>query len=448
MRVWHRVKQWIEPSQTSWVGTKVLWPERALCLHYQQTPQTSLAGKLCFCRMRIGRARDDGKDTVMQIDDAGTPQQHGQVKPRRNLEKYAGSALGVAMVLTSFLLVPLILSQTIGLGNTSAYFFLMALPGLFLGDRWGVHIIGLGMLISGWVNRTKLIYAVVGAIVIRGSGASPRVSWDSRKAKYSGTYAAIYEDGPTGSGMLRISRYTYLFAILILVGMALALMALSANGLPDWLVRFTTVILAVMLLKIVASYWYAQMLIGPKDQASLERLRVIHHLASGAAQGMRPRDYDIADLETLTSIPDGSTYELTGWLSMAERCLDIGDMDGAEQAITRATLIANPFHGNVASIAYRQAAFLAAHRDNDADAARIWLKQASSPAFEAYTDARVEAAILMAEGKLQEAHDTVLIGLASLDTTLEPGAAAFEEDLLGSILARIETAIAPDRAAS
>jgi hypothetical protein len=373
----------------------------------------------------------------MQVEETGTPR-HGKAKPRWSPEKVGGILIGIAMLLTVVVAVPVILHQTVGIGNYGLYFVAMIL-GVLLGTQLGAHIIGVGMLIVGWVFRARLIFAVVGALVVRGTDYSPRLTWDSRKWKYSGIYVATYGDRHPTMTTIRLQRYSHLIAIIPIAVMALAVVALSSIGMLDWMTRVAVVAVAIMFVGVVGSYFYAIAMPGLRDPASLERESALYQLATHEALGIRPQDFDSTSIETLVSIPDGSRYELGGWLIAAERALDLGDLDEADRAITRATLIASPLHSTLASSTYRDAAFLAAYRDNDAAAARIWLKQTTDPAFEEHTEARVEAAILLAEGELARAHETAMRGIAALDRTISPGSAALDEKYLKEILSRIDT---------
>jgi hypothetical protein len=81
----------------------------------------------------------------------------------------------------------------------------------------------------------------------------------------------------------------------------------------------------------------------------------------------------------------------------------------------------------------REAAFLAARMHSDPTAARQWIWGAHFTALERGFEQRVEAAVLLAEGKLEAALATARAALHDTRMWIVPGDAVYEMDLLRAI---------------
>jgi hypothetical protein len=114
--------------------------------------------------------------------------------------------------------------------------------------------------------------------------------------------------------------------------------------------------------------------------------------------------------------------------------LDRGDIEAAgtsiEQAFARRTSYGT---GNRAVILMERAYFLARF-GGDLVSARVWLDQGKHQAPKNWVRHRAEAAVLMAEGRLEEAAAQVNQGFLAIENPSHPGQARSERDWLHAIL--------------
>jgi hypothetical protein len=343
----------------------------------------------------------------------------------------------VAMLVGTFIVVPVILAQTIGTGNLLLFVFIIAPIGLIAGDYLMTWLHSLNTAVAGWITGARLRYVIVGPLVICGRGMSPRLRWEPRRTTYSGTYVGTYQQDLTGQETVQRERYAFMLTLIGVVALILLLAVLISNGSTHWLLRIMAVAVTSSTIKTVVSAKHILSAQRSPDRSYPERQVAADRLALDSALGIRPGDLDPSLLDQLTATADSSSYEVYGWLVQAERAMDRGDFADAERSLMRALVIVNIAQMTLMTSACLMAAFLAAYRDGDAATARVWQKLARSEAPELHTQARIEAAILMAEGNTQGAIETARQGLAALERSLDPGIAKLDETILQDILRRL-----------
>jgi hypothetical protein len=84
-----------------------------------------------------------------------------------------------------------------------------------------------------------------------------------------------------------------------------------------------------------------------------------------------------------------------------------------------------------------EAAYFEARYHAEAGTARRWLEQARGGIVERATRLRVEAAVLLAEGRKDEARVRILEGLRNVKNAMYLGSGRLEEVLLRSLLSTI-----------
>jgi hypothetical protein len=154
------------------------------------------------------------------------------------------------------------------------------------------------------------------------------------------------------------------------------------------------------------------------------------------AAGRRPREWDPAWIAQATSPADGSQDEAAACLMAYLWALDRGDVPAAGDRMARALTLLDQHPWAMRRSYYLEAAFFQARLRRDA-AARGYLDQvgATSGGLNGLQrELRAEAAVLLAEGRLEEAAGRARKGLAVAAEPWSLGAAQAEREWLEDIL--------------
>lgn len=157
--------------------------------------------------------------------------------------------------------------------------------------------------------------------------------------------------------------------------------------------------------------------------------------------GVRPADFSPKKIAAAIGVDDGSLNALYGHFNAYSHHADVGDFGRAQGHLDR--LVAEedqlpPFMRDMVRADY---AWLLAQPGGDVAAARAWLETAGKVEFDPATKLRAEAAVLLAEGRCDEAAVKAREGLVALETkSLSPVKSQFAAEALETILLRATSA--------
>lgn len=342
-------------------------------------------------------------------------------------------------------IAPLVLALTAGIGNILLFAFVLVPLGILAGSWLRLYLSGFGQIVGGRLAGFRLRHAIVGSWIVRGDDRQPRFQLNRRTAGYSGIWLGVKETPVRGEDLLRQRGFAVLVAGGIALLLAVGLGLLLAGGASGWFIRLLTITVVLVSVGSLISlqHWLADR--SAADAPALARMSALHALAVQSSDGIRPRDLDRKPIDELLMVADNSDFELHGWMISFDRALDQGDLEAAGRALDHARNIAGGRRNLLTAGVYRQAAFLAAWLDNDAEAANELLRKARHQAFSLHTQARIEVAVLLAAGDVEEATDMAMLTLQTLEDTLEPGMATLDEMLLNQILDRASAPATPEQ---
>lgn len=336
---------------------------------------------------------------------------------------------------------------------------LVALLGL---PAWWLVAVGFhefGHVVGGWMGGGRLLLYVVGPFMWRRTPAGLKFSWN-RQVNLSGGLAACL---PLDPGAVSANRFAVMIAggpvfSVVLAAMLAGVAWLLSVGEPGTMrallqhqavfgAALSLLIFAVTAMPAVAGGFksdgrrFFELLRG---DARSEQEKAMIVLTVSSLGGVRPADYDPALIARVTALRDGSLFDLYGHYSAFHHAIDCGEPGRAQAALDyvvagEGTLA--PFLRDAARCDY---AWLLARRTTDAVAARAWLDSAGALAFDPATRLRAEAAVLLAEGRKDEAATKAREGLVALETkSLSPVKSAFATETLEESLSEASEAAEP-----
>jgi len=302
-----------------------------------------------------------------------------------------------------------------------------------------------GHVLSAWLLRYRFLLFLAGPLKIERTRHGIRLRLNTSLKVFEGRASAI----PLDAQHLR-SRQLLFFAGGPLANLVQALILVMCSFWPGFILP----IAVVMMLRIAAFIAVtsfvgnlvplrtmdgllsdgANMLLLLKGGPPLERRRATTLLWMAVAAGQRPREWDIALLQEAMALPDGTPEDVAGCSYMYYWSLDMGDRAGARGLLERMLAA----HKDVARYQRRwlalEAAYFEARYHQNAGAARTWLAQTKGIKVDRCTRLRVEAAVLLAEGKQEEARICIQRGLAVAKNALYTGTERREETWLREML--------------
>jgi hypothetical protein len=147
-----------------------------------------------------------------------------------------------------------------------------------------------------------------------------------------------------------------------------------------------------------------------------DRLRAISSLLGRVTAGIRPREWSADELRAAARPADGSPHDAAGASMILSAALDRGDLAAAREAIERMRRLAGSAPSISSGELHAAEAFIAAI-DGDASAARAALGRIDPTFVEGPTLARIAAAVLLAEGRDEDARAEAQRGRSLLDGT-------------------------------
>ena len=150
--------------------------------------------------------------------------------------------------------------------------------------------------------------------------------------------------------------------------------------------------------------------------------------------GARPREWDNSLIEQILAGKDGSENDVTANLYGYYHALDCGRIDEAEKRLDEAVALRQLWVADLQPNILLEAAYFRAFYRHDAGQARIALDLAKGGIVEEQTRLRAEAAVLLAEGRYEEAATKAQAGLQQAPHSVDRGGGITEAEWLSAIL--------------
>lgn len=178
-----------------------------------------------------------------------------------------------------------------------------------------------------------------------------------------------------------------------------------------------------------------------RGDARSDQEAAILAISSAALAGQRPADFDPALIRRSLALKDGSLFDLYAHLTIYSHAADRGAWTEAQSHLDYVLSAEEKIAPHLRDVIRCEYAWLLASRTGEAAAARAWLDSAGSLEFAPATRLRAEAAVLLAEGRTDEAAEKARSGLHALEhRSPSPVKPPFDEAALRELLRRAEAA--------
>lgn len=314
---------------------------------------------------------------------------------------------------------------------------LLALPVVVFGVLF-IH--ECGHLLGGRVAGFRFVLLVVGPLELTRAGGGVRLALNKNPALYGGIAGSV----PPGGRDLRRKMAVYV-AGGPLASLALGITALlAASGLPGdgafplGITGLVSLVIAVVTLLPTRLGGFvsdgARLLMLLRGGPEAERWCGLAAIYGASMGGTRPRDWPASWVARATALPDDTLDGTGGRLLAYARALDTGDAAGAGRLLDHSLGHLEGLPAAFRPSVMLEAAYYTARHRNDPATARAWLDRAKGGMMvERHTRLRVEAAVLLAEGRSGEAAERAGEGLRLASRSWDPGGARAEEDWLREI---------------
>lgn len=315
-----------------------------------------------------------------------------------------------------------------------------------------------GHVVGGWAGGGRFLLWIVGPFKLQRTPAGVRAGFN-RSLNLSGGLAACV---PLDPAKMTPSRA----AVMVLGGPVFSLvLAVAALWAAAWLssapgevtlVQALTQHCAVMTAGLSAFIFVATMFpatVGgfkSDGKRAFELLRgdarsdqeaALLLLTTTSLSGQRPADFEPALVRRVLALNDGSLFDLYAHLTVYPHAADRGDWAAAQAHLDRVLAGEDTVVPYVRDMVRCEYAWLLATRTGDAATARAWLETAGTLDMAPATRLRAEAAVLLAEGRREEAAERARAGLHALEhKSLSPVQSPFERDALEALVKRARTA--------
>ena len=302
-----------------------------------------------------------------------------------------------------------------------------------------------GHLLGGRLVGSRFLLLIVGPLMILREQRGIRVRLNKNLGAYGGLAASMPQ------GDRDIARK---MLAMVIGGPGASLLLAMLSGLVAWsgllpvtasYIFFWTALLAGFSFLATSipfrmgGYYSdgARFLMLLKGGARVERWCTTVLLNAMLLAGKLPREWNIALLQKATAMPDGTLDDVMGCSFAYYHALDTGDIVGAKQFLERQLAQLNELPSIVRPNFALEAAYFEARYHNNPVAAHRWLEQAKGGIIDRCTRARVEAAVLLAEGKKDEARTRIREGLSSVKDAMYLGSGRIEEMWLRELLGMV-----------
>jgi hypothetical protein len=187
----------------------------------------------------------------------------------------------------------------------------------------------------------------------------------------------------------------------------------------------------------------AQILLFLKGGSAVERWSACQLLRKMTRTGQPLREWNLEVLQKAIALPDGSIDDIVGNNFAYYHALETGNIPEGQKFLERQLGALKSLPSLMRPSIALEGAYFEARYHSNPEAARVWQKQAQGGKIDHCTRLRVEAAILLAEGKKDEARNRLQEGLACVKDAVDAGSQRLEEAWLKDLLQESEGQIAP-----
>lgn len=241
-------------------------------------------------------------------------------------------------------------------------------------------------------------------------------------------------------------------ALALLSALLLFVVPLGEQSILCNLVLWATLVLGLVVFVLAALPVRPRGILGNGAQIRLllrggpeaDRIAGLALLSSLTVSGQRPRDWSPQLIADVTALSDETPETLAGALLAYTHYLDAGNVDEARRHLQRGRGVRLAAPGRMGfwdEWAALEEAYMAARFDGNVALGRAIIDRLAEGIhvlLDRYPGLRVQAAVLLAEGKRDEAIKKAQQGLLSVRRATDRGGAEAEEDWLRQILAEAE----------
>jgi hypothetical protein len=299
-----------------------------------------------------------------------------------------------------------------------------------------------GHLLGGRIVGFRFLLLIVGPLRIMREQQGIRVGLNRNLASYGGLAASMPLD---------LERLPQRMLIIAIAGPLASLILALLAFLLQWITAAYPALAIVFLLLALtsAAIFLATVLpFGSKGFFSdggraimlykggprVERWCALVTLQSAMMAGQLPRSWNVSLVQRITSLPDESLDDVMGCYLGYYWAIDSGDVSAAKRYLNRMLVNLSGVPSLVRPNFVLEAAYFEACFAQNAQSARAWLNKAKRGMIDRCTRLRVEAAVLFAEGKLDEARQKAEEGLEAVKKATLAGTGRIEEAWLHSLL--------------
>lgn len=176
-----------------------------------------------------------------------------------------------------------------------------------------------------------------------------------------------------------------------------------------------------------------------RNTQEADRICSLLAIAASALAGKRPREWDPTLIQKALWFRNGSGDDVIAVIMAYESEMDLHHFDAAETYLQSAIAKRSQCPSNLKSAIAADAAFFHAAVRNDAGIAREWLEQCHARDIEdGYVIPMIKAAVLIAEGRGDEADAELATSIALLRKARFPGFALAAQDWITIMNERIQ----------
>jgi hypothetical protein len=174
----------------------------------------------------------------------------------------------------------------------------------------------------------------------------------------------------------------------------------------------------------------------------LDRNQVMTSLMDAMRQGFRPREWEPNALDRFAAVSDGTSNDVAADLYSYYYLLDTGQIERAGKSLDMALAAHNRYPLEYRPNVTLEGAYFEAFFRHNLDRAREWLAESTGGNSEEHTRLRAQAAVLLQEGKINDAIVAVDQALTVTSKSNDPGGTKAEIDLLHAIRDECERRLA------
>ncbi len=300
-----------------------------------------------------------------------------------------------------------------------------------------------GHLIGGRIAGSRFILLIVGPFKVIRTRRGVRLGWNTNIGALGGLAVSVPSTNQRLSQKMLITTASGPLTSL-LFALITAIVAFLLRGYPivadslaiTCVLAFANFLVTAMPLGASGGFMTdgKRALILLRGGLQAERWAAVAALQLAWLAGQRPRDWDASLLQQATKLQDNSLDDIAAAMLAYYHELDMGDPIAACQYLERMQFAYSTVPSLVRPTIALESAFFEAYYLHNVEAAHAWFTQGKGGFIAPTTRKRVEAAILLAEGKVEEARTQIDKELAAAKRVMDAGTHIIEEILLQDML--------------